>query len=243
MKPRLPDPSSPIAPHIVAFVGHKRALNRRYDVEDKVLRMFDGYLNTAGIMTLAEITPAAVDAFFLSRTRTRPRSFNHLVGVIGRLFEWMVEHGIVDRSPVTMRLRLRGQPRPPCILDLRTAQRLVDLAGRLADRSTAPLRGPAYSTIFSLLFGLGLRVGEVARLRWRDVDRDRNVLIIRETKFSKSRLIPMGPRLAARLYAFMDRRSVQVPSASPDTPVFSFIGGRPVNPARSALYSIPWSRS
>ena len=91
MKPRLPDPSSPIAPHIVAFVGHKRALNRRYDVEDKVLRMFDGYLNTAGIMTLAEITPAAVDAFFLSRTRTRPRSFNHLVGVIGRLFEWMVD--------------------------------------------------------------------------------------------------------------------------------------------------------
>src|ERR1700720_450683 len=67
MKPRLPDPSSPIAPHIVAFIGHKRALNRRYDVEDKVLRMFDGYLNTAGIMTLAEITPAALDAFFLSR--------------------------------------------------------------------------------------------------------------------------------------------------------------------------------
>ena len=71
MKPRLPDPSSPIAPHIVAFVGHKRALNRRYDVEDKVLRMFDGYLNTAGIMTLAEITPAAVDAFFLSRVHDR----------------------------------------------------------------------------------------------------------------------------------------------------------------------------
>jgi hypothetical protein len=35
------------------------------------------------------------------------------------------------------------------------------LAGRLADRSTAPLRGPAYSTIFSLLFGLGLRVGRL----------------------------------------------------------------------------------
>ena len=187
MKPRLPDPSSPIAPHIVAFVGHKRALNRRYHVEDKVLRMFDGYLNTAGIMTLAEITPAVLDAFFLSRRRTRPRSFNHLVGVVGRLFEWMVEHGIVDRSPVTMRLRRRGQLRPPCILDLPTAQRLVDLAAQLPDRNNAPLRGPAYSTIFSLLFGLGLRVGEVARLRWRDVDHDRDVLIIRETKFSKSR--------------------------------------------------------
>src|SRR5260370_40981026 len=104
--------------------------------------MFDGYLNTAGIMTLAEITPAAVDAFFLSRPRTRPRRFNHLVGVVSRLFEWMVEHCIVDRSLVTMRRRRRGQPRPPCILDLRTAQRLIALATQLYERTTASLRVP-----------------------------------------------------------------------------------------------------
>lgn len=48
MRARLPEPSSPIAPHIVAFVRHKRALNRRYVVEDKVLRMLDGYLNAQG---------------------------------------------------------------------------------------------------------------------------------------------------------------------------------------------------
>lgn len=86
MKPRLPEPSSPIAPHIVAFVRHKRALNRRYDVEDKVLRMLDADLNARGITTLSEINPTILNAFFLSRSRTRPRSFNHLVGVVGRLF-------------------------------------------------------------------------------------------------------------------------------------------------------------
>ncbi|WP_352852615.1 hypothetical protein [Mesorhizobium sp. M0895] len=43
MSPRLPEPSSPIAFHIVAFVRHKRALNRRYDVEDKVPQMYDGF--------------------------------------------------------------------------------------------------------------------------------------------------------------------------------------------------------
>jgi integrase len=235
MKPRLPDPSSPIAPYIVAFVRHKRALNRRYDIEDMALRLFDGYLNEAGVKTLGEISPAILDAFFLSRPRSRPRSFNHLVGVVGRLFEWMVEHEIIDRSPVTMKLRRRGQARPACILDLGAAQRLVDLAAQFADRSTAPLRGPAYSTIFSLLFGLGLRVGEVARLRWRDVDRERNVLTIRETKFSKSRLIPMGPRLAERLYGFMNMRAERMPVMSPETPVFSFIGGRPVNPGTISI--------
>lgn len=235
MSPRLPEPSSPIAPHIVAFVRHKRALNRRYDVEDKVLRMLDGYLNTQEIKTLAEITPALLDAFFLSRPRSRPRSFNHLIGVVGRLFEWMVEHDFIERSPVTMKPRRRGNPRPPCILDLRTAQQLIERAAELPDRNNSPLRGPAYAIIFSLLFGLGLRVGEVARLRWRDVDRDRNVLTLRETKFSKSRLIPMGPQLARRLYAFMALRSQHLVSVAADTPLFSFLQGRPVNPGTISI--------
>lgn len=235
MSPRLPEPSSPIASHIVDFVRHKRALSRRYDVEDRVLRLLDGYLNAQGVTSATEITPALLDAFFLSRPRTRPRSFNHLVGVVGRLFEWMVEHDIIDRSPVTMKPRRQGNPRPPCILDLRTAQRLIDCAGELPDRNNAPLRGPTYATIFSLLFGLGLRVGEVARLRWQDVDQDRDVLTIRETKFSKSRLIPMGPHLAQRLYAFMALRSLHSISVAADTPLFSFMRGRPVNPGTISI--------
>lgn len=235
MRCRLPEPSSPIASHIIAFIGHKRALNRRYYTEDKVLQMLDADLIARGITTIADITPSILDAFFLSRPRTRPRSFNHLVGIVSRLFEWMVEHEVIDRSPVTMKPRRRGQARPPCILDLQAAQRLVDLAAQLTDRNNAPLRGPAYSTIFSLLFGLGLRVGEVARLRWRDVDCDRDVLTIRDTKFSKSRLIPMGPRLAQRLYAFMDKRLERLDEASGDTPLFSFIGGRPMNPGTISL--------
>ena len=230
MRPALREPSSPAAPHIIAFVRHKRSLNRRYDVEDKALRLFDRYLNESGVKTLNEISPAILDSFFLSRPRNRPRSFNHLVGVVGRLFEWMVEHDIIDRSPVTMKPRRRGQARPPCILDLAHAQGLVDIAGRFPDRNKAPLRGPTYATIFSLLFGLGLRVGEVARLRWGDVDRDRGILTIRETKFSKSRLVPMGPRLAHRLSTFMDMRMEQAPGLPADAPVFSFTGGRPVNP-------------
>ena len=107
---------------------------------------------------------------------------------------------------------------------------LVDIAGLLPDRNKAALPGPIYATIFSLLFGLGLRVGEAARLRWGDVDRDKGVLTIHETKFSKSRLVPMGPRLANRLSAFMSMRTERTPGLTAEAPVFSFTGGRLVNP-------------
>jgi integrase len=230
MRPPRPAPSSPLAPHILAFVAHKRALNRRYNIEEKALRLFDAYLNQAGIENLAHVTPAVVEAFLLGRPRPRPRSFNHLVGVVSRLFEWMVGHGIIDHSPVTTCLRRPGQSRIPFIFDLPAAQRLIDVAAALPDTNKGTLRGTTYATIFSLLFGLGLRVGEVTRLRLRDVDRDRGILTLRETKFSKSRLIPMGPRLAGRLDAFLAMRKERAGRLAPDDPVFSFTGGRSLNP-------------
>jgi len=61
MSRSLPDPSSVLAPHILAFVDHKRALNRKYDVEDKALRLFDRHLTKVGVNSLAEITPVVLD--------------------------------------------------------------------------------------------------------------------------------------------------------------------------------------
>ena len=53
--------------------------------------------------------------------------------------------------------------------------------------------------MFALLYGLGLRVGEVARLKLADADLTRDLLFIQETKFNKSRIVPMGPQLAQRV--------------------------------------------
>jgi integrase len=65
-------------------------------------------------------------------------------------------------------------------------------ARKLPERSRAPYRGLVYETIFALLYGLGLWVGEVPRLKMGDADFTRNLLFIRETKFAKSRYVPNG---------------------------------------------------
>jgi integrase len=74
--------------------------------------------------------------------------------------------------------------------------------------------------IFALLYGLGLRVGEAARLKLGDVDFHRDTLFIRDTKFSKSRIVPLGPNLAARLRRYVEERHGVAPDAA--TPLFSF---------------------
>ena len=148
---------------------------------------------------------------------------------MGRLFDWMVSRELMPRSPLQSASRRVTHVRIPFLFDRASARRLLDVARGLPDTSMAPLRGPTYFTIFALLYGLGLRIGEVAALRVGDVDVERQLLVIRQTKFSKSRLVPFGPRLASVLDAQLARRAEQMGTLTVEMPVFSFRRGRPVS--------------
>ena len=54
------------------------------------------------------------------------------------------------------------------------------------------------------MYGRGLRLSEALALRREDVDLRAGTLLIRETKFYKSRLVPMGPNLTRALAASID---------------------------------------
>jgi integrase len=81
--------------------------------------------------------------------------------------------------------------------------------------------------IFVLLYGLGLRVGEVSRLQFADVDLDRRLLIIRDTKFGKTRLVPFGPRIGDMLHDYRKHRGE---NQTPDAAFFSFTRRGAVDP-------------
>jgi integrase len=208
-------------------VDAKRALGRRYVSEEKQLRIFDTFLVQHAVTSTSDITPEVIGAFLASLSRPRPRSYNQMLGVVRRLFEWLVRQGHVPGSPVREKPRRRTAQRIPYLLGPDEARRLFDLAGSLPDNPRAPLRGATYQTIFALLYGLGLRVGEVSRLQRADVDFDRDLLIIRETKFGKSRLVPFGPRIGSMLRGYVDRRGT---SLSADAALFSFTRRGAVHP-------------
>ena len=77
---------------------------------------------------------------------------------------------------------MRNSPRPrqPAghSSSIRTeARRLLEAAAQLPSNPRALDRGETYKMIFALLYGLGLRVGEVSRLCRKDVDFDAQLLI------------------------------------------------------------------
>jgi integrase len=95
-----------------------------------------------------------------------------------------------------------------------------------ATRTLGPpgcLRAATYETLFGLMAATGLRVSEAIRLREADVDLKRGRLTVRESKFAKSRQVPLHPSTVEALARFRQRRRREIPT-TPD-PAF-FTGSR-----------------
>jgi|TARA_R110000772_G_scaffold205498_2_gene315856 integrase len=107
------------------------------------------------------------------------------------------------------------------------------LNAMLAVHSAKGLHRWTYHSIFGLLAVTGLRVGEAIRLEHHNVDLDGGILTIRDTKFGKSRIVPIHPTTVTVLADYARRRNAH--RFKNVSPTF-FIGeqGRPLN--HSALH-------
>jgi integrase/recombinase XerD len=137
-------------------------------------------------------------------------------------------------SPATLGQRIRVTRLPPghllgryyrrptpFIFSAAQLRQLLEAARRLGPPGS--LRPHTYETLFALLAVTGLRVSEALALRREDLTRDG--LLIRKTKFQKSRLVPLHPTVAIALERYLDRRRVAGGEAAR---VFVGADGRPL---------------
>jgi integrase/recombinase XerD len=89
---------------------------------------------------------------------------------------------------------------------------------RAAGQLTPQLRGQTWQTVLGLLAVTGLRVSEACRLDRDDVDLNAGVLTVRDSKFGKSRDVPVHQSAAAALRGYGHLRDRLCPA--PVVPAF-----------------------
>lgn len=89
---------------------------------------------------------------------------------------------------------------------------------------TGTLRPLTYETFFGLVAATGLRLSEALHLRCGDFDVGGGTLTIRQTKFCKSRLVPLHPTTTMALAQYLSARQLFIP-AVPDAPLFGSPSG------------------
>ena len=160
------------------------------------LEHFEEYLAHEGIEDLREVGPREIERFIewerqATSARTgRAYSSGTLLGAwssVKLLYRALVQAELVLRNPTReVRLRLKDKGRPRRVFTEEEIGRFLD--GIDVHRSLG-LRDRA---IFELMYATGMRGGEVGKLDRADIDLEARILIVREAKWSKDRVVPIG---------------------------------------------------
>jgi len=145
--------------------------------------------------------------------------------VLTGLYRFAVSRGYVDNSPLPTTLPKLPPQQTPYVYSTDELRRLLEATAIL--RTGHSRQVPAmYCTLLLLLYGTGMRIGEALRLTLQDVDLAERIITVRCTKFFKTRLVPIGPKLAVELAAHLERRGLLPMPLGKASPLFASRGIR-----------------
>lgn len=216
-----------LGPILARYLALKEALGRRYDVERATLKHLDAFLaakaertdlcsetfaqwcNTQEYLTsgVRRARMRIVRNFCLYRRRTEPYCFVPDAALFPPLHQAVQPHIFTEPEVAAL---------------LRQAQ-------TLEPASRSPLRRETFRLALVLLYTTGLRRGELLRLLVGDYDPQEHTLLVRESKFHKSRLLPLSPDGSREVEDYLRARRARHLPVSKETPLLwsRARGGRP----------------
>lgn len=195
------------------YVAHKQSMGMRFRTEARTLKSF---CRAMGEVDIQQVRPDRVQAY-LAGTGPVTRFWERKHSVLDGFYRFAIARGYVACTPLP-----RAYPKPlqPFVPHVYSHEELKRLLGAVVanDSPRSTIDPTTFRLILLTLYGAGLRISEALRLTFADVDLTTAVLHIRESKFYKTRLVPIGPDLTRLLipYAAARRRN----HATPRSPFF-----------------------
>lgn len=187
---------------ITLYLAVRRAHGVQIHSGARVLRQF---ARETGDRPLREVTPQAVAAFLRGHGELSA-AWTMKFSVLTGLYRFAMARGYVVASPLP-EIRPKLPPsQTPYVYSHDELERLLDATAAVKS-PLSRLQATTYRTLLLILYGAGLRISEAIGLTVADADLARRVLIVRNTKFYKTRLVPIGPQLASVLTAYYEQRS------------------------------------
>jgi integrase/recombinase XerD len=222
--------SSAFASVFERYIILKRSLGRDYVLEGQVLHSLERFLaeKTAGRDLTAET--------FRAWCGTQ----EHITSGVRRSRMRIVRNFCLYRRrrepkcyvPDLLLFPRPHQPVHPYIFTDAEIQQLIELSSRLSRSPQSPLRPELFRLVVVLLFTTGIRRGELLRLTVGDYDPRQGTLLIRCTKFHKSRLLPLDKDVCREVEHYLNSRRMHRLSIAAETPLVGscYGGGSPYTP-------------
>jgi integrase len=216
---RAPAPfASHLGPVLRDHVTRMQAAGFRYD-PDRFLR-FDRFVQGR---------PGAAGEDFRTLVHEYALLAKTARGQVNRLTMGRVVAGALRRAdmvvghiarPTALVREARRERRPPYIYSAAEIARCLSAAQALRPRKSGALRPHTLHLMLLLAYCAGLRRGELLRLRLQDIHEDSGEVEIQESKFFKSRRLPLAPSVMEAVRHYLAVRGQTGGSSDPQSPLF-----------------------
>jgi site-specific recombinase XerD len=195
------------------YLSTRRALGTQLKWPESSLRKFVDFVETEGS---EYVTTELTTRWALQSVGVQRATHARRLAIVRGFAVWLQATDARTQVPPPRLLPGRQDRPTPHIYSAGEIADLMAAAGRL--RSASGLRRATFKTLIGLLAATGLRPGEALKLDVGDADLVGGVLSVRESKFGKSRFVPMEPSTCAALEAYATFRDALRPAR--ETPAF-----------------------
>jgi len=187
----------PAGEDFLEYLRSERALSpRTQSAYRRDLERFCEELARLDIADPGQVSEHEVRRFMarLHRQGLGPRSIQRMLSAVRSFYRWLMREGRADHNPAAPVRAPRAGRKLPGTLDADAIARLLDIQ----DQSPLAIRDKA---IMELFYSSGLRLAELATLRWDQVDTAAGLVTV-TGKGNKTRIVPLGSYAAAALAAW-----------------------------------------
>jgi integrase/recombinase XerD len=221
---------------IEEYATFRKTLGEKFRVNGQVLKAFSKAMGHG--IALADVAPERVSSFLMGAgplTASWHVKHNALVG----LYRYAISRGFVDRSPLPMVIPKRPPAFQPYIYSQAELRRLMGATSSY-QRNRGSLEPSTVKTLLLLIYSAALRASEALSLTNADVDLLNAVLTVRDSKFFKTRLVPLGPVTTQTLTEYANRRVPFGGSHEAESPFFVGRKGKkiPLNTLEGAFQQL-----
>ena len=205
------------------YILWQRARGARFESSAYALRRFSLSVGAIG----SDEVRADQTRTFLDEGATAASNREFLHSALRGFYRYAIARGLVTHSPLPPQPPQASPRSTPYIYSHDELRRLLD-ATKSYRKRVNQLEPYTFRALLLLLYGAGLPRGEALRLTVADVDLRTAALTVRQTKFDKTRYVPLAPQLtrAMREYA-AQRQAAGAPQAG-EAPFFPNRDGTPL---------------
>jgi len=204
------------------YAAFRKTLGERFEVNGRQLKAFCRAMGPN--ICIADVSPEKVNTFLVGKGPLTTSWYVRHNALLG-FYRYAISRGLVAMSPLPLAIPKRPPAFQPYIYSPAELRRILDSI-ESCRRPRSDLDAPVMRSLLLLMYGAALRTSEALSLTTRDVDLPGAVLTIRDSKFFKTRLVPIGPKTVQVLAEYAGRRKTS--SRCSGSPFFVARNGKQV---------------